>query len=366
MTSLALGWIGEPLVAERLLPIFKSIGGISDNLIHGISFGIAFSIITFLHIILGELAPKSLAILEAQKTTLWIAYPLNIFYIVFKPVILLLNSTANAILRLFGFKPVAESELAHSEEELRLIFAHDTHGSSITRNIALNAMDFHQKQARHAMVPRKEIAALSIQMPVRESLDIIRKNKYSRFPVFKDTIDNIIGIVYIKDIFKYDRHLQSDFTLDSVLRDASFLPETATLEKVLTTILQKKTHMVILADEYGGTAGLITLENVLEELVGNIQDEYDRETPDIVKVSDNEFIVTGSITTNDVERLLNVELSPMDIRSIGGFIIEQLGHIPRVGEKLLNNDIEFISEKVVENVIETIRIIKLPQHTDNE
>jgi CBS domain containing-hemolysin-like protein len=366
MTSLALGWIGEPLIAERLLPVFKYVGIVSDQLLHAISFGIAFSIITFLHIILGELAPKSLAILEPQKTTLWIAYPLNTFYIIFKPVILLLNSMANAILRLLGFRPVGESELAHSEEELRLIFAHDAHGSTITRNIALNAMDFHQKRARHAMVPRKEIAALSIQMPAHESLDIIRKNKYSRFPVFKDTIDNIIGIVYIKDIFKYDRHLQPDFTLETVLRDASFLPESATLEKVLTTILQKKTHMIILADEYGGTAGLITLENVLEELVGNIQDEYDRETPEIVKVKDNEFLVAGSITTNDVEKLLNVELSPMDIRSIGGFVIEQLGHIPRMGEKLFKNDIEFTAEKVIENVIETVRILKLPQQKNDE
>jgi CBS domain containing-hemolysin-like protein len=366
MTSLALGWIGEPLVAVKLLPIFENLGIVSSQLIHAVSFGIAFSIITFLHIVLGELAPKSLAILEAQKTTLWIAYPLNIFYIVFKPVILLLNSMANAILRLLGFNSVTESELVHSEEELRLILAHDAHGSIVTRNIAINAMDFHQKQARHAMIPRKEIAALSIQTPVSESIEIMRKKKFSRFPVFKETIDNIIGIIYTKDIFKHDLHLQPDFTLHSVLRDASFLPETATLEKVLTTILQKKTHMIILADEYGGTAGLITLENVLEELVGNIQDEYDRETPDIVRISENEFIISGSITTNDVERLLAVELSPMDIRSIGGLIIEQLGHIPIVGERLSLNGIAFTIEKVVENVVETIRIIKLPRQNGNE
>jgi CBS domain containing-hemolysin-like protein len=366
MTSLALGWIGEPLAAKMLLPLFHFIGITQDDAIHGISFAIAFAFITALHIVVGEQAPKVLAIQKARETILMVSPPLRFFFFLFKPIITLLNVSSNSLLQFVGLQISSKSELAHSEEELRLILAHETHGSTITRNIALNAMDFHEKRAHHAMVPRKEIAALSIQMPVRESLDIIRKNKYSRFPVFKDTIDNIIGIIYIKDIFKYDRHLQSDFTLDSVLRDASFLPETATLEKVLTTILQKKTHMVILADEYGGTAGLITLENVLEELVGNIQDEYDRETPDIVKVSDDEFIVAGSITTNDVERLLNVELSPMDIRSIGGFMIEQLGHIPRVGEKLLNNDIEFISEKVVENVIETIRIIKLPQHTDNE
>jgi len=216
------------------------------------------------------------------------------------------------------------------------------------------------------MVPRKEIVALSLYAPVQESIALMRSHKFSRFPVFRDTIDNIIGMVYTKDIFKHDRHLQPGFTLDSVLRDASFLPETASLEKALTTILQKKTHMVILADEYGGTAGLLTLELVLEELVGNIQDEYDREPPDVVKVSENEYIVDGSITTNDVERLFSVELSPMDIRSIGGLMIEQFGHIPSKGERLVLNGIEFTAEDVKENVIVFVRMKKLPLQDKTE
>ena len=317
MTSLALGWIGEPLVADHLFPIFHSVGIVSENLIHAVSLGVAFSIITFLHIVLGELAPKYLSIIEPKRITLWIAYPLQLFFFIFKPVIWLLNSMSNMILRIFGFQTVAVSELEHSEGELRLILAHDMHVSATTRNIALNAIDFSQKQARHAMVPRKEIMALPIQAPVKDNLTVMQTHKFSRYPVYKETIDNIIGIVYTKDIFIHNRHLQTDFTLFSVLRDATFLPETATLEKILTTILQKKTHMIILADEYGGTAGLITLENVLEELVGNIQDEYDRETPDVVKIHENEFVIAGNITTSDVEKLFAVELSPSEIRSIG-------------------------------------------------
>jgi CBS domain containing-hemolysin-like protein len=360
MTSLALGWIGEPLVADHLFPIFQSIGIVSVNLLHAVSFGVAFSIITFFHIVLGELAPKSLAILEPKRVTLWVAYPLNVFFVIFKPVIWLLNSFANMILQIFGFQTVAVSELEHSEEELRLILAHDTHVSAATRTIALNAMDFNQKQARHAMVPRKEIVALSIQAPVKDNIAVMQTNKFSRYPVFKETIDNIIGIVYTKDIFKHNRHLQPDFTLFSVLRDATFLPETATLEKILTTNLQKKTHMIILADEYGGTAGLITLENVLEELVGNIQDEYDRETPEVVKIHENEFIIAGNITTSDVEKIFAVELSPLDIRSISGLLIEQLGHIPAAGEQVRINGIEFTAEKIVDNAVESIRLRKLP------
>jgi CBS domain containing-hemolysin-like protein len=358
MTSLALGWIGEPLVANKLFPLFQSIGIVSPDLLHVISLGVAFSFITFLHIILGELAPKSLAIIEPKKVALWVAYPLNLFFIIFKPVISLLNSMANIILQIFGFQTVAVSELEHSEEELRLILSHDTNVSATTRNIALNALDFHQKQARHAMVPRRDIVALSIQAPVAESISVMQQNKFSRFPVFKETIDNIIGIVYTKDIFKQSRHLQPDFTLFSVLRDATFLPETATLEKVLTTTLQKKTHMILLADEYGGTAGLVTLENVLEELVGNIQDEYDREKPDIIKIHDNEFIVAGDITTSDVEKLFATELSPMDIRSVGSLLVEQLGHIPAVGEQIQMNGIEFTVEKIGGNAVELIRLKK--------
>lgn len=365
MTSLALGWIGEPLAAEMLLPFFQLIGLTEQTWIHGISFTFAFAVITALHIIVGEQAPKVLAIQRARQTILFVSSPLRFFFFFFKPLIRLLNAASNGLLRLLGLQSFIVSD-GHSEEELRLILTQDKHVSATTRSIALNAMDFHEKQARHVMVPRKEIVALSLYAPVQESIALMRSHKFSRFPVFRDTIDNIIGMVYTKDIFKHDRHLQPDFTLDSVLRDASFLPETASLEKALTTILQKKTHMVILADEYGGTAGLLTLELVLEELVGNIQDEYDREPPDVVKVRENEYIVDGSITTNDVERLFSVELSPMDIRSIGGLMIEQFGHIPSKGERLVLNGIEFTAEDVKENVVVFVRMKKLPLQDKTE
>jgi CBS domain containing-hemolysin-like protein len=360
MTSLALGWIGEPLAAAMLFPLLHWIGITQPEIIHGVSFTAAFALITAIHIVVGEQAPKVLAIQKSRETILLVSSPMRFFFFLFKPIITLLNASSNGLLRFLGMKASTDSELAHTEEELRLILAHDTHVSATTRNIALNAMDFHQKQARHSMIPRKEIVALSVQAPVKETIEIMRTNKFSRFPVFKDTIDNIIGIVYTKDIFKQDKHLQPDFALASVLRDVTFLPETATLERVLTTSLQKKTHMIILADEYGGTAGIITLENVLEELVGNIQDEFDREMPDVVKIGENEFVVAGYITTNDVERLFSIELSPLDIRSIGGYVIEQLGHIPVVGERMRIHDIEFTTEKVVDNAVESVRIKKLP------
>lgn len=366
MTSLALGWIGEPVVAQMLRPWLEVVGIINPHLVEAVSFGVAFSIITFLHIVLGELAPKSIAIQRTYGTTLLVSYPLRAFFFVFRPFIVVLNSMANWILRIIGIQPASDVEIRHSEEELRLILASEPGVSPMSRAVVLNAMDFHRKQARHVMVPRKEMVALSITAPAQESVAVMQANKFSRFPVFKDSIDNIVGVVVTKDIFKHGRHLRQDFTLASVIRDAVFLPETATLEKTLTTMLQKKTHMVLLADEYGGTAGLVTLENVLEELVGTIQDEFDREAPEVVKVSEHEYVVDGSITTNDIERMMNTELSPMDIRSIGGFITEQLGRIPRVGESVQAGGLELTAEKVVENAVETVRIKRIlpPREAD--
>jgi CBS domain containing-hemolysin-like protein len=366
MSSLALGWLGEPLVADQLRPLLGNIGIAKPEIVTAVSFGVAFAIITFLHIVLGELAPKSLAIQKASGTALWTAYPLKLFFLVFKPIIWSLNSLANAILRLIGIQPAGESELLHSEEELRLLLAQERGVSVASKNIVLNAMDFRRKQARHSMVPRTEMMTLSLSAPVQENINIMRTNKFSRYPAYRDSIDNIIGVIYTKDIFKQDRHLKADFTLESVLRDATFLPETANLERVLETILQRKTHMVILADEYGGTAGLITLENVLEELVGPIQDEFDRESPEVTKVSDDEYVLDASLTTNDVERLISQELSSKDILSIGGFVLEQLGHIPQKGESVQVNGVEFTVEQVNDRVIDRVRVRRIPPPKDEE
>jgi CBS domain containing-hemolysin-like protein len=366
MTSLALGWLGEPYVARLLYPIFEWVGFTNPNVIQVTSFGVAFGFITFLNVFFGELLPKTLAIQNAQRIALWFSFPLKAFFVVVKPVISLLHRLSEVVFTLLGIRTVGEAELAHSDEELRLLLAQGKSTSVTSKNIILNAMDFRLKQARHVMVPRREIVALPLNTPVQQNLQTMRTNKYSRYPVYRDTIDDIVGVVHTKDIFKHNRHLEPNFTLDAVLRDATFLPETAGLEKVLETMLQKKTHMVILADEHGGTAGLTTLEDVLEELVGMIQDEFDREAPEISRVSDDEFIVDANVTTNEVERLLDQELSPRDILSIGAFVIEQFGRIPTKGESLQVNGAEFMVEEVGDYAIEKIRIRRLSEPTAEE
>ncbi len=366
MTSLALGWIGEPLVATMLRPMFSLFGIANEQIVEAVAITVGFAAITFLHITLGEQAPKWLAIQRAQGTALFISLPLTVFFKVFKPIIIVVNEFSNALLRIAGLGAVSVSELGHSQEELRLLLAQDKQASARSKDIVLNALDFRRKQARHVMVSRKEIVALSLLAPVKENVEIMRTNKYSRYPVYRDTIDNIIGVIHTKDIFRVERHLKPDFRLESVLRDALVLAETASLERVLETMLQKKAHLVVLADEFGGTAGIITMENVLEELVGSIQDEFDKEAPDIITVSDQEYLVNANITTTDVERLLNQELSPKDILSVGAYVIEHLGHIPRKGERFRVDSTEFIVESTSNRVIDTIRIRKISSSKPKE
>jgi CBS domain containing-hemolysin-like protein len=366
MASLALGWIGEPMTAALLEPYLNALGVSNPETIRWISFGVAFLLITAVHIIVGEQAPKVMAIQRAKQTVLWVASPLRLFYVVFGPVVRVLNAASNGLLKLLGIHEGAHHNTLHSPEELRLLLAADKHASTASKHLVLNAIDFRRKQARHAMIPRKEVVALALKDGAKTNLDIVRTQKFSRFPVFRENIDNIIGVVHAKDVFKSERLSKPDFNIESVMRDALVLPETAPLEQALETMQRKKTHLIVLADEYGGTAGIITLENVLEELVGNIEDEFDRESPDVVKVSDNEFVVDGSLTTNDVERLLNQELSPRDILSIGGFVVEQLGHIPAVGETLRVSGAEFTVEKVESNTVETVRVKKLPPPVEPE
>ncbi len=366
MASLALGWIGEPLVAGMIRPLCAMFGLENEKMIQAVAVTIGFSIITFLHITVGEQAPKWLAIQKAQGTALFVSYPLKLFFAIFKPIIIALNGCANGILKLVGLGAVSKTELTHSQEELRLLLLQDKRVSATSKDIVLNAMDFRRKQARHVMVSRKEIVALSVSAPIRENVEIMRTNKFSRYPVYRDTIDNIIGVVHTKDIFRVERHLKPDFKLEAVLREPVVLPETASLEMVLETMLQKKTHLIPLADEFGGTAGIITMENVLEELVGNIQDEFDRESPEIIKVNDTEFLVNANITTTDVERLLNQELSPKEILSIGAFAIEHFGHIPKKGEKFRVNSTEFTVESIQDRVIDSIRIRRIPPQKAKE
>lgn len=366
LTSIALGWLGEPFVARALGGVLEGLGITNLAMMEAVSFGVAFGFVTFLNIIIGELVPKSMAIQNAVTIVLIVAYPLRFFFTLLRPLINFLDFFSTLVLKVVGLGTPSKAELAHSTEELRLLLSQESGVSRGSKSLVINALDFRRKEARHAMTPRPEIVALSLDAPASENVELMRRNKFSRYPVFRETIDNVVGIIHTKDIFKTEIHHQPDFRLEAVLRDAVFLPETVPLQSVLETVLHRKTHMVILTDEYGGTAGLITLENILEELVGTIQDEFDREAPEVTKVSDDEYVVDAAITTHDVEQLIGQELSVKDIRSLGAFLIEEFGHIPSEGERLTRGGVDFSVDHVDDRVVERVRIKRRSPESQTE
>jgi CBS domain containing-hemolysin-like protein len=365
LASLGLGWIGEPVFARLLHPLMQALNIESPQLQHSISFAVGFSVITFLHIVVGELAPKSLAIRKTVPTSLWVALPLDWFYKVSYPLIWGLNHSANWLLRRFGIEPVSEAELVHSEEELRLIFgaAQKTAGG-IGRDIVLNALDLRRRMVREVMRPRQEIVALDTQASMAECLEVAEKTRYSRFPLCEGgDPDKAIGVVHFKDLFSMRLKAQSGADLMPVVRKLIYVPETARLEKLLQLFLERKLHLAIVVDEYGGTTGLITLENILEELVGQIQDEFDQEKPLLVRTSESSWEIAGALPLHDLAEIVGESLQEEGVTTASGWITHRLGGFPKAGESVTVGAFELRVEEV-----EGMRVsrLKLTRRADPE
>ena len=344
LASLALGWVGEPFLARMLQPLFFMAGVVSETVIRTVSITLAFSVITFLHIVLGELAPKSLAIRKSVITTLWIARPLGIFYVIFKPAIWFLNGAANLILKhVFRLEPVSEHELAHSEEELRVILAESQRADEVTslgKEILINALDMRKRVVRDITTPRGEVVFLNTDNTFEENLEAALKSRHTRFPLCEGHLDNTIGLVHIKDLLQLMRQPQADLT--SIKRDLFPVPEMMSLEKLLTFFLSKHGHLALVVDEYGGTVGIVTLDNVLEELVGEIQDEFDAENSEFRRLNADEFLVQGSLGLYELHDLAGLELESSDVSTVGGYVTHLLGHLPKQGEQVRIEDYKVI------------------------
>jgi CBS domain containing-hemolysin-like protein len=334
VTSLGLGWLGEPFVAELLEPLFTWTGVAGTAVVHTTSFAVAFGLITFLHIVLGELAPKSLAIQHARPTTLFVARPLHLFFLVFKPFIWLLNSAANVFLRAVGVEPASEGEIAHSEEELRLLLSKGKIFSSTGKSILLNAMDLQNRTVREVMVPRTSVVFLATEKSLEENVAVALDNQFTRYPLCERDLDNVQGMIHLKDLFRLKGERGEGTRLLEIKREMLFVPETMPLERILTAFLAKRVLMAIAVDEYGGTAGLVTLENVLEELVGDIRDEFDVEQLPVQKLSDNEYLVDGSMPLHEFARMFGVEPDSKDVVTVSGYAIHLLGRVPEKGAQL--------------------------------
>ena len=336
LASLGLGWLGEPFLARMVQPIFYLAGVQNLTLIHTVSFGLAFSFITVAHIVLGELIPKSLAIRKPLSATLAVARPLRFFYITFGLVIAVLNSTANFILlRFFKMKPASEHEIGHSEEELRVILTESENADEVSpvgREILINALDLRRLVVRDVTTPRGEVVSLDLEHSFDENLKIAQESRHTRFPLCRGHLDNTVGLVHIKDLLLLTRSESPDLT--SVKREILPVPEMMPLEKLLKLFLTKHAHLALVVDEYGGTVGIVTLDNVLEELVGSIQDEFDVEDAEFRRVSEDEFVVEGMFGLYELNDAAGLELESPDVSTIGGYVTHLIGRLPQQGEKV--------------------------------
>jgi CBS domain containing-hemolysin-like protein len=308
LASLGLGWVGEGIMSKIILGAMRGIGlSVSETMAHSIALPVAFAVLTVLHIVFGELAPKSLAIRYPTATTLKISIPLRIFYYVFRPFIWLLNSFANLILRAFGVKPINEQEI-HSEDELKLIIAESEEGGAIEpneRELIQNVFDFDDRIVRQVMVPRVKISGLRADLSIPETMDVVLKEGYSRYPVFENSMDEIIGIVHAKDIIA--AYVQkTGIGLKDVMRRAHFIPESKRIDVLLREFQRRKTQMAIVVSEFGGTIGIVTLEDILEELVGEIQDEHDHEQQIVTSLDKQVYQIVAQSSIHDINKFVDV------------------------------------------------------------
>jgi CBS domain containing-hemolysin-like protein len=338
LASLGLGWIGEPVFSALLRPVFGWLHVASEDVRHMLAFGVGFSLITFLHISVGEQAPKLLAIRQPLPTTLWIAYPLLWFFRASYPLVFALNWCSQWLLRQIGLEPAGESERAYAEEEMRLVFAtaqKQAGGTALGREILLNALDLRRRIVREVMRHRQEIVALDTEASMAACLEVVEKTRYSRFPLcVGGDLDKTLGVIHIKDLYAMRLKAGSGTELTPVARKLIYVPETARLEKTLQFFLERKLHLAIVVDEYGGTLGMVTLENILEELVGQIQDEFDQEKPLLLRTSDGNWEVSGALPLHELEELAGTPLQEEGVTTVSGWVTGRLGGFPKVGDVL--------------------------------
>jgi CBS domain containing-hemolysin-like protein len=340
LASLGLGWVGEPFLARMLQPLFGLVSIQSPAAIKAISFGLAFSAITFLHIVLGEQAPKILAIRKALGTSLVISPPLRLFYFIFRPAIWFLNASSNWVLKhIFRLEPKATGEVSHSEEELRLILDQSERSDEVSelgRDLLVNALDLRQRVVRDIMTPRGEVVFLDLEESFEQNLKKAFESRHTRFPLCRGHLDNAVGLIHIKELMPMMRDPHPD--LLRIKREMIPVPEMMSLEKLLNLFLTKHAHLALVVDEYGGTVGMVTLENVLEEIVGDIQDEFDSEKAEFRKINETEFSVDGALGLYELRDLAGLELESADVSTIGGYVTHLLGHLPKQGEQVRIND----------------------------
>jgi CBS domain containing-hemolysin-like protein len=341
LASLGLGWVGEPLIAKMIEYPMLAVG-VPELAIHTISLAIAFSFITILHIVLGELAPKSFAIQKSETAVLWLSPPLMIFYKVTYPAIWILNHLSNLTLKIFGLEPASDHEQAHTEEEIKILVNESQKSGLIDhteRVLFDNVFQFSDRFAREAMLPRTSAVVLYVDAPFEENLKTVSETRHTRYPVAKGDKDNIIGFIHVTDLYNEAQKIYEK-NMENVVREVLTVPESMELSHVLRLMQKKRNQLAIVVDEYGGTAGLLTLEDILEEIVGEIQDEFDEERTE-VQTLENGYSIDGRMLIEDINNLLNTDISNEEVDTVGGWMYMILEDKAEVGQKVDHDSISF-------------------------
>ncbi|MFC7061373.1 hemolysin family protein [Halobacillus seohaensis] len=350
ITALGLGWLGEPTIDRLLQPVIGNLG-LPSAISHTLSFAIAFSIITFLHVVLGELAPKTVAIQKAVGITLLVARPLIFFHKVMYPFIFVLNGSANALVRMFGLATAKEAGEVHSEEELRYIMNQSYKEGEINRNeytYVDRIFEFDNRLAKEIMVPRTEMVALDTNDSMKNNLRTMKQNRYTRYPVIDNDKDHVLGVIHMKEFFYDD--VEKIGVLKPYIRTVVKVFENIPIQDLLVRMQKERTHLAILIDEYGGTSGLVTIEDILEEIVGEIRDEYDHEEErEIKRLKNGHFLIEGKTSIQDLNDYFDLKLSNHDVDTISGWIYM--------------NDVDAKEGTVIENYEINFKVVDMDRGT---
>lgn len=342
IASIGLGWVGEPAMAQLLDPLFESVlpSSVASATAHTISFVIAFSVITFLHVVFGELAPKSLALQHPESTAFVVASPVRVFLTMFRPVIFTMNWVGQRFLRLVGVQPVVGHNLIYTEEELRLIVAASTESGELfetEEEIIRRAFVFHDYTADDIIVPRTELIAIPADASLERIASLIREHKFARYPVYGRDLDEILGVLYVKDLVDVLVGAPASalqFDVRTLIRPVMTVPASIAIDALLDEMKSQRTHVVIAIDEYGGTAGMVTLDDIMERVVGDVPDEFELTGEDIHVEPDGSWRVDGLTHLADIRDHFGLDLQADDTSTIGGFVFSALGHRPQVGDRI--------------------------------
>ena len=362
-SSLALGWIGEPALAKL---IESNVASLANNpvLLHTVSFTIAFSIVTFLHVVFGEIVPKSIAIAKAEVMVLYIARPLYLFWLVFYPLIRFFDIVAASVLRFLGVRPATEHELAHSEEELRIIVNESFKGGhidSVESEIIKNAVDFSETIAKEIMTPRKDMMCLNSEKSFEENIKRVTSTKHTRYPYCNGGKDNIIGMVHTRDLLNNALE-NKEIDISKLVRPIIMVPENTSISSILTRMNKSRIHLALVVDEYGGTSGLITMDDILEEIIGETTDEHDPKNETIKKIDENKYELDGMVNIEKVEEILDINFDDDKVSvTIGGRIFNLIGRLPIAGETIEDKDCTYKIIEVGSNRIKRILCEKKEQ-----